>query len=416
MAKRLRYNIGWALFGNSVFAAVQWAIIILIARIGSPEMDGSYALALAIAAPVFMLANLNLRAFQATDIQGAFQFGEYLSVRLLTSVVAMCVVAGLCLLGIVPAAHVMVVLAVSAAKAFETLSDAFYGLFQRHEELDLVARSLVLRGCLGFIGMAGGLAIGGSLEAGATGMAAAWLLVIAVVDVPGSRRFAGWPGLRLGRSTIDLIRRAAPLGLVMMMLAISQSIPTYVIEYALGTEQLGFYASVAYFLVAGRIVSNAVSQSSSPRLARFLVQRNAPAFRRLLHMNLLLGLTLGVAGVLVSILLGEQLLGLVYGQAYARYGLLLTCTMAAAGLGFMAAFLGAALTAARRFGAMVTMNLLSLVATGLLCWWAIPLFGLLGAPLAVGMAFLLKVTVNMVVVEQFLRTWCPEPCAGAEHA
>ncbi len=416
MAKRLRYNIGWALFGNTVFAAAQWAIIVLIARIGSPEMVGSYALALAITAPVFMLANLNLRAYQATDIQDAFQFGQYLAVRLVTSAIAMCVVAGLCLLGIVQAAHVTVVLAVSSAKAFETLSDAIYGLFQRHEEMDLIARSLVLRGFLGFVGMAGGLAIGGSLAAGAIGMAVAWLLVMATVDAPSSRRFVARPEFRLGGGTIDLIRRAAPLGLVMLMLAISQNIPAYMIEYALGTEQLGFYASVAYFLIAGRVVSNAVSQSSSPRLARFLVHGDVSGFRRLLHLNLLLGFGLGVAGVVISTLIGEQLLGLVYGQAYVGYGLLLICTMAAAGLGFPAVFLGAALTAARRFRAMVAVNVLSLAATGLLCWWAIPRFGLLGAPLAIGIAFLLKVTVNMVVVEQFLRTVRAETCASDERA
>jgi O-antigen/teichoic acid export membrane protein len=90
--------------------------------------------------------------------------------------------------------------------------------------------------------------------------------------------------------------------------------------------------------------------------------------------------------------------------------------MATAGLGFPAAFLGAALTAARRFRAMVAVNVFSLAATGLLCWWAIPLFGLLGAPLAIGIAFLLKVTVNMVVVEQFLRTVRPDLRAGDEHA
>jgi O-antigen/teichoic acid export membrane protein len=416
MANRLRYNIGWTLVGNAVFAATQWAIIVLIARVGSPEMVGSYALALAVTAPVFMLANLNLRAYQATDVQDLFQFGQYVAVRMVTSATAVCLVASLCVLGVIPSAHVGVVLAVGAAKTFETISDAVYGLFQRHEELDLIAQSLVLRGCLGFIGMAGGLAIGGSLTAGAIGMAACWLLVMASVDIPRSHRFAEWPELRLRGGAVDLIRRAAPLGLVMVMVAISQNLPAYVIEYAHGTEALGFYASVAYFLVGGRILANAVAQSSSPRLAHFLVRGDVSGFRRLLHLNLLLGFGLGVAGVLISTLFGEWLLGLVYGQAYARYGSLLNCIMAAAAFGFLAAFLGAALTAARQFRAMVALNTFSLAAMGLLCWWAIPRFGLLGAPLAIGVSFLLKVTVNMVVVEQFLRTVRPNASTGDERA
>jgi len=117
MAHRLRYNIGWTLSGNSIFALTQWAVVVLIARVGSPEMVGSYALALAITAPIFLFANLNLRAYQATDVEDAFQFGQYLTVRLLTSGIALSVVGGLCLFGVVKAGHVSVVLAVSAAKA-----------------------------------------------------------------------------------------------------------------------------------------------------------------------------------------------------------------------------------------------------------------------------------------------------------
>jgi len=415
MAHRLRYNIGWTLSGNSIFALTQWAVVVLIARVGSPEMVGSYALALAITAPIFLFANLNLRAYQATDVEDAFQFGQYLTVRLLTSGIALSVVGGLCLFGVVKAGHVSVVLAVSAAKALETVSDAIYGLFQRHEELDRIARSLILRGCLGFIGMAGGLALGESLTAGAIGMATAWLAVLLLVDAPGSRAFLREAAPSTHGGTLDLVRRAAPLGLVMLMVTLSQNLPTYVIEYALGTESLGFYASVAYFLVAGRIVANAISQSSSPRLAQLLVRGNVSDFRRIMHLNLLLGLGLGVAGVSISALFGEWLLGFAYGEAYARYGLLLVLTMAAAGVGFLAAFLGAALTAARKFRAMVAINVLSLATTGLLCVWAIPRFGLLGAPLAIGVALLFKVAVNTVLVEQLVRSVRPDLRARGEH-
>jgi len=98
-----------------------------------------------------------------------------------------------------------------------------------------------------------------------------------------------------------------------------------------------------------------------------------------------------------------------------RYGLLLVLTMAAAGVGFLAAFLGAALTAARKFRAMVAINVLSLATTGLLCVWAIPRFGLLGAPLAIGVALLFKVAVNTVLVEQLVRSVRPDLRARGEH-
>src|SRR4051812_10305666 len=63
----LRRNASWVLFGNLAFAGSSWAMMTVLAKLGTPRMVGQYALALAITQPIVTFAMLHLRSVQATD-------------------------------------------------------------------------------------------------------------------------------------------------------------------------------------------------------------------------------------------------------------------------------------------------------------------------------------------------------------
>ena len=58
-----------------------WALLCIIAKLGTPEMVGEYALGLAVTAPVLMMAQMNLRAVLATDARGEHCFADYWRLR-----------------------------------------------------------------------------------------------------------------------------------------------------------------------------------------------------------------------------------------------------------------------------------------------------------------------------------------------
>jgi len=69
--KRLRADFTWVLSGNVLYSACQWGIVVVLAKLGSPAQLGEYALGLAVAAPIILFANLQLRALLACGINGA---------------------------------------------------------------------------------------------------------------------------------------------------------------------------------------------------------------------------------------------------------------------------------------------------------------------------------------------------------
>ncbi len=380
----LRRNFSWTFAGNVVYAASQWGVLVVIARLGTPEMVGQFALALAITAPVIMFANLQLRAVQATDAKRAYAFADYLGLRLLTTAAALALIAAIALLSGYRAETALVILFVGFAKSCEALSDIVFGLLQQRERMDRIAKSLMIEGPATLAAMAAVLALTGSIAAAAAAMALVWLLQLLLYDARSAAHILrAWPRPRWHWPTLRrLAWLALPLGVTMLLLSLNTNIPRYVMERAWGEADLGIFAALTYLIVAGSTVVAALGQAASPRLAAYYANADARAFRSLLLKLVAIGALLGAASVTVALLLGEPLLALIYGPAYAAHADTFVLVMLAGGLAYVSSFLGYGMTAARFFRTQAPLfaSVLFVTAAGSLT--LIPSLGLRGAALA----------------------------------
>ncbi len=391
-APSLGKNAAWTLVGNVVYAASQWGMLVVLAKLGSPETVGQLALALAITAPVFMLANLNLRALQSTDAWRDFDFGDYLTLRLVTTPCALAIIGGITLIGGTTIRGSIVILFFALAKAVESLSDATYGLFQQRERMDLVSTSLIIRGTLGLFALGAAFVATDSLAAGVAALGGVWTLTFLLFDVPSARRLAGparwtiWSRHRLA----SLFILAAPLGIVMMLISLTSNLPRYFLLHYHGVRAVGIYSALVYVMISGAMVVTALGSSASPRLARSYLARDRATYSTLLGQLTLSGLVLGGAAVTVAATMGHALLQLLYGSEYAANFRAFTWMMVAGGLGYVASFLGYGMTAARRLHSQVAVFGASAGACALASAVLIPRSHLLGAAQALLLATLVQ--------------------------
>lgn len=401
----LRRNFSWTFAGNLVYAASQWGILVVIARLGTPEMVGQFALALAVTAPVVMFANLQLRAVQATDARRAYDFSDYLGLRLLTTAAALALIALIALLSGYRAETALVILFVGLAKGCEALSDVIFGLLQQRERMDRIAKSLMIEGPATLVVMAAVLALTHSVAAAAAAMALVWLLQLVLYDARSAARLLRarprprWHGPTLRR----LAWLALPLGVTMLLISLNANIPRYVMERAWGEAELGIFAALAYLIVAGNTVVGALGQAASPRLAAHYAGGRARAFRGLLLKLVGMGALLGAAGVTVALLLGEPLLALIYGPAYAAHADVFVLVMLAGGIGYVSSFLGYGMTAARFFRAQAPLFAAVVAVTTLAALALIPPFGMRGAALALIASFSVQLSGSLALNLYALR-------------
>lgn len=400
----LRTNFGWTIAGNVGFAASQWGVLVVVEKLLGPEAVGRYALALAIAAPVMLFSGLNLRAVQATDARGDHAFGAYAALRIVTTAAALLLLAAVA--PATGAATAGIVLLVAAAKAAESLSDIGYGLFQRRERLDRMARSLLARGPLGLAALAAAVVATKSLAWGVAALAAAWALVLAVHDVPRAAALAGgprrarpvWSGPELRRLAV----LAAPLGVVLGLVSLTANVPRYAVDRYLGEAELGVFAGISYLIVAGITLVNAMGQAAAPRLANQYAAGDLMAFRLLLARLIGIALVIGAAGFGLAALVGRPLLTALYSTEYARLDVLLWVVGTAAAL-FVATFLGYGITAARYFRSQLPLFAATTVTVAAASVVLVPDHGLVGAAQALLAAALVQIGGSAAILAHALR-------------
>jgi len=394
----LRRNFSWTFTGNLVYAASQWGMLVLLAKLGSPEMVGQFTLGLAVTAPVIMFTNLQLRAIQATDAKKQYVFADYLGLRLIGTGLALLIIAGITLKAGYRWETSLVILAIGLAKAFESISDVFYGLIQQHERMDRIAIALMIKGPLSLLFLSIGVLLTKSVLGGAVGLAVAWAVVLIACDIRNGRLILKNSQKAEGENLVEtryqlrprwhlktlgkLIWLAFPLGVVMMLISLNSNIPRYFIERYVGERQLGIFGAISYLMVVGNMVVSALAESASPRLAKYYAAGNSTAFRTLLFKLVGVGAVLGGAGVLVAVVAGTEILTLLYRPEYGQQADLFVWLMVAAGIGYVSSFLGYAITAARYFRIQMPLFAVVTGSSALTCLWLIPTMGVRGAAIA----------------------------------
>ena len=418
----LRVNFLWTLSGNVVYAACQWGMLVVLAKLGTPQLVGEFALALAITAPIVLGAGLSLRSVQATDAASEYPFGDYLLVRLLTTAAAGAVIGGIVWFSDYGWHKAAIIFVVGLAKAFESISDIFYGLLQQHERMDRIALSMMIKGPLSLVALGAAIYLAGDLLLGVCGLAATWLLLLIVYDVRngasvlkvGSNsehrpvKFGSALARQLQvswrpRALVALTLLALPVGIVMAIVSFNANIPRYFIEHDLGGWDLGIFAAVAYPLAAGTVVVNALGQSTAPRLARYYADRDYRAFSSLMRKLLCLGLAVGIGGIVLIWLAGRPILLLLYQPEYADRVVIFLWLGVAAVISYLGSLLGYAMTAARYFRAQLPVFLIATLVTAVGCAILVPRYQLSGAAIAMILAAICQAIGSAAVIVHALQ-------------
>lgn len=420
---KLRVNVLWSLAGAGVYSLCQLGILVVLAKLGTHEMLGQFALGLAIATPVMISAGLSsLRIVQATDARADHRFEDYLALRLVTTVGGLAVVAGILFFTTYSATTKGVVLVVAVAKAIENLSDVFGGLLQHHERMDLLAVSAMLRGTLSLLAMAIGLYFSGDVLVAVACLALSWALTLTFFDARVSAALWGaptdassiatalksvgnllqppwnWPALA-AIGTLGL-----PVIIATALVSITINIPRYFIEHFLGIGELGKFAALAYIMAAGVTVINALGQSVMPRLAHQYADGEWQRFSALVVTLTGVATALGVIGVTLIQFAGRPILTLLYRPEYASYISLFLLLGVGTAVFLVSGILGYAVNAVRHFRAQMFVSILVALLAMAACRALVPRWHLIGAAVAIILTAAFQAAANATVILYALRS------------
>lgn len=399
----LRADFGWTFVGNAVYAAGQFATLVLLAKLVYPENVGEYSLGLAIVYPVMQFTNLQLRAVMTSDIREQTAFGYYLGLRLLTTGLALAVIVTVVRMLRYTSELTAVIVMVGVAYGVETISDVFYARLQLHDRMAKISKSMIARALLSTFGLAFVTYARRSVLWGIATIALARLIVLFGYDLrKRTQGFVEEPAMRCRRRQLmplfdfavqrKLLWTSLPLGIVVLLGSLNANIPIFFIRSTLGDRDVGIFATIGFVVSFGNMAVVSLGQSAFMRLARSYAGGDLATFRSLLAKLLVCGAGIGACGILLSKWAGREILAVVFRPEYAQHANLLPWIMAAGGVLFMAQFLGFGMTAANLYRSQVVLNILANLSLCLACYWLVARQGLLGAVYAM----LISATIQLV--------------------
>lgn len=397
MIYRLRNNMLWNSIGSLFYFGCQWLLTIFVVYFEGGYSDaGILSLAMSFANVLAIVASLNLRTFQVSELEGQFSDGDFLRSRVLTSGVALvfciCVVIykgysrheGLCIFTFM------------IFKVSEVLGDVLHGIDQKAWRLDIAGKSFILRGFAILIAMACGMLLGGSLIITIILMAVLAYIVIFFYDYRQCKKQC-CPDTRSSQNNVlALVKIGIPLALCSLLLNLISIYPRFQIEEQLGKELLGVFASIATPTV---LVTQLASFIFTPLMGMFAEHRKKRDAKRIYQLLLVsLGATavIGAAAVAVGKVLGEWALVLLFGGSIRAYAYLLVPIIYSAVLTALNSLLSGLLTVFKDYYAMTALTAASLI----LCVIFAPLLiaekYLMGAVFALLLALSLETLLLMV--------------------
>lgn len=393
----LARQIGWTLAGNVGYAACQWGMLIALAKTLPPTMVGQFGLGLAIANPVLMFTNLQLRSIQATKASQDYEFRDYLAVRLAGAALGIVVIAGIGFaIGYTPATR-MVILAVALWKGLEAVADVLYGHLQQAERMNRIALSMLGRGVLSLGLLIAVVVATRDVIWAVLALGVGSFIVLLAYDLPnarrsGSRRHDPMPlKPRWSRwGATGILRLGLPLGITSLLLTVAANAPRYVLERSHGEAALGYFSALAFPSAAFTILLSALGQAATPRMAAYYESNRQAFWRLVLRMAFVPVIAGGVVAASV-VALGPRFLEYIYRSDYAEYFGAFLLLLAAGAAWSLASVVGYAVTASKRLTRQAPASLVITAASVGLSLWIIPGRGVSGAGLVMVLAGLVAV-------------------------
>lgn len=378
----------WNLTGGVVYNFSQWLLLVVLARMGDPELVGRFTLVLAISAPIFLMTGLNLRTLQVTDARRTYRLEEFFALRTILGMVG---AAATLLVSVVVSLDTELLVALAAmclAKYIEGLNVSCYGYMAIRHRFDLSSQSSIIRGVAGPVCFALGLAVTGELWGAILGLAGAWLMVQFLWDMRWTRRLAVEEGRPLkSMSTarrgalVQMAKRALPLGVDQGVSSYTVNVPRYSVQNAFGSGLLGVYAAQAYLAQIITMVTMSMMGVLVPRLSRAYADGRRRAFVRDLLRLAIVGMALCLVAVVAALLVGDVVIGAVLGEEYVDRALLVTL-MVSAGAITLQRVLSKGLEASHQFGRYLMVDVITLGTVAVAVGPLVSVLGIVGAAAA----------------------------------
>lgn len=366
----------WNSIGSMFRLVCNYAITIAVVRLSSGfDAAGALALSMSIANLINPFADFRLRTLQVTDVREERTSGEYIGLRLFTSVLAFSI--GLVYSFITTSSQSLLVVALYLVYSLITnFIEVFHAIDQRHMRMDYSGQSYILQGLSNLLAFSAILWWTNSLIWAVIGLGVTTTAVLLLFDIPRTSRLERL-SMSISAPAIASLTKLLPLVFAQVAASAVLTIPKQYLEAQLGSEALGIYSSVAS---PALIVQMGATYVYSPLMGEFAekLAHDKRSALVLLRRTVLAILGVTAAASLLLVIIGRPLLVFLFGTGISEHVGLMQPALLCTAITAFAWFMNDLLLAARDFGASFLGNIVASIVTFLGSQSFITRFGMNG--------------------------------------
>lgn len=318
---------------------------------------GLFTLALAIGQQYQTVGLYEVRTFHVTDVRRRFDFGTYLSTRLLTCLVMVGLIAYHSWTASTkdPYPAFTVIAAMALLRIFDAFEDVYYSEFQRAGRLDIAGKACFLRIFTTTFLWSGLYWFTQDLFTSTLiTFAVTCVVLIVAYGLPARGVFPLLPSFNL-RGIAGILWECLPLFLAAFLNQYLANAPRFAIHAALGDEELGVFAIIYMPAVAINMLSLFVFRPLLTRMALRWAEGKRGEFFAIVRKGLLTTAGAFVIVAAVTYAIGSPLLTLVFGTDVSGYVAELMVLVLAGALNAASVILYYALATMRRLHAVLAV-------------------------------------------------------------
>lgn len=301
--------------GNILAAAAQWYLIWLFARQSGPQAVGVYSLLIAVMSPIFITAQLGLRNLYIT-LQTAVSWRCFVALRAVGIFTAVVLSLTVCVL-VVPSHAWALGAAILVIKIADSTADLWFSRLQRSGGLRTFGLLLIV-GAMGTASAStAAIAVSGSVLSAVVATAAVAVATATATCLFACRR-PPVPAEAVGtRGSLLLARHGAPLALSQGVSSLLAYLPVAIVGWWGTAGEVGVFSSAAYLVTCANLLGASVQVAVLADARQRFETAGAAALLRTMRRSSAAILALLSPLVIVAVLVGPELLTLVYGPEFA---------------------------------------------------------------------------------------------------
>lgn len=144
-------NFFWNIIGLSTYSFSSLFLFLACKYINGINVSGIFSYAFSLCSILYIVSMFYNRSFQISKINGKYSFKEFMTARIITSIITLIICVTFCFFSGFSLNKILIILLLIFYRIFDAIGDIYYGFIQYNEKLWIVGISLFLKSTISLI-------------------------------------------------------------------------------------------------------------------------------------------------------------------------------------------------------------------------------------------------------------------------